>query len=199
MTNDNQRHLKTIKEWLLFPDVEGEEDYLVKKILDSNVREQLKFKIKWEGYGPEHDSWEYALEVTQFNHWGCCCQLLSLQTQPFLFDWDIQGNQQLAQDKLLLNWQHISQQFWMWFKRATLYATSTSWERDCNGRDWVKLEPVLFTTRSSLFLPRQLSHWPWNDAKPTIQLLGCTILSNLCCWTQWFHYPMKIGLPHGKD
>ncbi len=68
MTNDNQRHLKTIKEWLLFPDVEGEEDYLVKKILDSNVREQLKFKIKWEGYGPEHDSWEYALEVTQFNH-----------------------------------------------------------------------------------------------------------------------------------
>ena len=24
---------------------------------------RLKFKIKWEGYGPEHDSWEYATEV----------------------------------------------------------------------------------------------------------------------------------------
>ena len=44
--------------------VEGEEEYLVEKILDSKMfRGQLKFKIKWEGYGPEHDSWEYATEV----------------------------------------------------------------------------------------------------------------------------------------
>jgi hypothetical protein len=39
-------------------------EYLVKKILDSKMFcRQLKFKIKWEGYGPGHDSWEYATEV----------------------------------------------------------------------------------------------------------------------------------------
>jgi hypothetical protein len=44
--------------------VEGEEEYLVAEILDSKMfRGRLKFKIKWEGYGPEHDSWEYASEV----------------------------------------------------------------------------------------------------------------------------------------
>ena len=44
--------------------VEGEEKYLVEEILDSKMfRRRLKFKIKWEGYGPEHDSWEYAMEV----------------------------------------------------------------------------------------------------------------------------------------
>ena len=42
----------------------GEEEYLVKEILDSKMfRRKLKFKIKWKGYGPEHDSWEYAAEV----------------------------------------------------------------------------------------------------------------------------------------
>jgi len=40
------------------------EEYLVAEILDSEMfRRRLKFKIKWEGYGPEHDSWEYAAEV----------------------------------------------------------------------------------------------------------------------------------------
>jgi hypothetical protein len=44
--------------------IEGEEEYLVEEILDSKMfRGKLKFKIKWEGYGPEHDSWEYAAEV----------------------------------------------------------------------------------------------------------------------------------------
>ena len=44
--------------------IEGEEEYLVAEILDSKMfRGKLKFKIKWEGYGPEHDSWEYAHEV----------------------------------------------------------------------------------------------------------------------------------------
>ena len=44
--------------------IHGEEEYLVEKILDSKMfRGRLKFKIKWEGYGPEHDSWEYATEV----------------------------------------------------------------------------------------------------------------------------------------
>jgi len=42
----------------------GEEEYLVAEILDSKMfRGRLKFKIKWEGYRPEHDSWEYAAEV----------------------------------------------------------------------------------------------------------------------------------------
>jgi len=42
----------------------GEEEYLVAEILDSKMFcGRLKFKIKWEGYGPEHDSWEYAAEV----------------------------------------------------------------------------------------------------------------------------------------
>jgi len=42
----------------------GEEEYLVAEILDSKMfHRRLKFKIKWEGYGPEHDSWEYAAEV----------------------------------------------------------------------------------------------------------------------------------------
>jgi len=42
----------------------GEEEYLVAEILDSKMFcRRLKFKIKWEGYGPEHDSWEYVAEV----------------------------------------------------------------------------------------------------------------------------------------
>jgi hypothetical protein len=44
--------------------IEGEDEYLVEKILDSKMfHRRLKFKIKWEGYGTEHDSWEYATEV----------------------------------------------------------------------------------------------------------------------------------------
>jgi hypothetical protein len=44
--------------------IEGEEEYLVAEILDSKMFcGRLKFKIKWEGYGPEYDSWEYATEV----------------------------------------------------------------------------------------------------------------------------------------
>jgi hypothetical protein len=44
--------------------IDGEEEYLAENILDSKMfQERLRFKIKWEGYGPEHDSWEYATEV----------------------------------------------------------------------------------------------------------------------------------------
>jgi hypothetical protein len=44
--------------------IDGKDKYLVEKILDSKMfRGRLKFKIKWEGYRPEHDSWEYATEV----------------------------------------------------------------------------------------------------------------------------------------
>jgi len=44
--------------------VEGEEEYLVEEILDSKMfRGRLCFLIKWEGYGVEHNTWEYAVDV----------------------------------------------------------------------------------------------------------------------------------------
>ena len=34
------------------------EHYVVEEILDSRVhRGKLQFKVRWEGYGPEHDEW----------------------------------------------------------------------------------------------------------------------------------------------
>ena len=44
--------------------VEGEEEYLVEEILDSKMFcGWLHFLIKWEGYGVEHNTWEYATDV----------------------------------------------------------------------------------------------------------------------------------------
>ena len=44
--------------------VDGEEEYEVEEILDSKMfRGRLRYKIKWKGYGPEHNNWEYATEV----------------------------------------------------------------------------------------------------------------------------------------
>jgi hypothetical protein len=44
--------------------IEGEEEYLVEEILDSKMfRGRLCFLIKWEGYGVEHNTWEYASDV----------------------------------------------------------------------------------------------------------------------------------------
>jgi len=44
--------------------VDGREEYEVEEILDSKMfRGRLRFKIKWEGYGPDHNTWEYAAEV----------------------------------------------------------------------------------------------------------------------------------------
>jgi hypothetical protein len=70
--------------------VEGEEEYLVKEILDSKMfRGQLCFLIKWEGYGVEHNTWEYASDVhapkclAEFyrKHLAAPCQI-SLPLQP---------------------------------------------------------------------------------------------------------------------
>jgi hypothetical protein len=37
---------------------EDGEHYEVKQILDSRIfRRKLEFKVRWEGYGPEHDQW----------------------------------------------------------------------------------------------------------------------------------------------
>ncbi len=44
--------------------MEGEEEYLVEKILDSTMfHGKFKFKVKWEGYRPEHNNWKYAAEA----------------------------------------------------------------------------------------------------------------------------------------
>ena len=46
--------------------IEGEEleEYLVEGILDSKMFcGRLWFLIKWEGYGTEHNTWEYATDV----------------------------------------------------------------------------------------------------------------------------------------
>ncbi|KAJ1300233.1 hypothetical protein OPQ81_005062 [Rhizoctonia solani] len=38
---------------------EGEEEYLVEKILDSRFkRKQLQYHVQWKGYGPEENTWE---------------------------------------------------------------------------------------------------------------------------------------------
>ena len=44
--------------------IDGEEEYVVEEVLDSRMfRKKLQYLIKWEGYGVEHNSWEYATEV----------------------------------------------------------------------------------------------------------------------------------------
>ena len=44
--------------------VDGEEEFEVEEILDSKMfRGKLRYKIKWEGYGPEHNTWEYAADI----------------------------------------------------------------------------------------------------------------------------------------
>src|ERR1700761_3855867 len=44
--------------------IDGEEEFIVEEILDSKiVNQRLRYLIKWEGYGIEHNSWEPAGEV----------------------------------------------------------------------------------------------------------------------------------------
>ena len=38
---------------------EGEEEYIVERILDSKkVGQQIEYYVKWKGYGPEENTWE---------------------------------------------------------------------------------------------------------------------------------------------
>ena len=40
--------------------VDGEEEYVVEEILNSRIfRRKLQYLVKWEGYGVEHNTWEY--------------------------------------------------------------------------------------------------------------------------------------------
>jgi len=44
--------------------VDGEEEYLVDEILNSRMfRRKLQYLVRWEGYGVEHNTWEYAENV----------------------------------------------------------------------------------------------------------------------------------------
>ena len=44
--------------------IDDEEEYLVEEVLNSRMfRRRLQFLIKWEGYGVEHNTWEYASDV----------------------------------------------------------------------------------------------------------------------------------------
>ena len=44
--------------------INGEEEFIVEKILDSRIiNQKLRYLIKWEGYGIEHNSWEPADDV----------------------------------------------------------------------------------------------------------------------------------------
>ena len=41
--------------------IDGEEEYLVEEILDSRMWcWKLQYLVKWEGYGIEHNTWEYS-------------------------------------------------------------------------------------------------------------------------------------------
>ena len=41
--------------------VDGEEEYIVEKILNSRMfRQKLQYLVKWEGYGIEGNTWEYS-------------------------------------------------------------------------------------------------------------------------------------------
>jgi len=40
--------------------IDGEEEYVVEEILNSRIfRRKLQYLVKWEGYGVEHNTWEY--------------------------------------------------------------------------------------------------------------------------------------------
>ena len=39
--------------------IDGEEEWVVEEILDSKVmNRKLRYLVKWEGFGVEHNSWE---------------------------------------------------------------------------------------------------------------------------------------------
>ncbi len=44
--------------------VDGKEEYIVEKVLNSRMfRRRLQYLVKWEGYGTEHNTWEYSENV----------------------------------------------------------------------------------------------------------------------------------------
>jgi len=75
--------------------IDGEEEYIVEEILDSKMmNKKLRYLVKWEGYGVEHNSWEpwdniHAPEhITDFHrkHPGAARHIRRVISTPFLFD-----------------------------------------------------------------------------------------------------------------
>ncbi|KAM9294425.1 ral GTPase-activating protein subunit alpha-1 [Gastrophryne carolinensis] len=51
-------------------EVDGQEQFIVEEILDSRIfRNQLQYLIKWQGYGPEENSWEPAAHIGMIIDW----------------------------------------------------------------------------------------------------------------------------------
>ena len=47
--------------------MEGEEEYEVEEVLNSRRYgrwRKLQYLVRWKGWGPEHDSWEAAEDLT---------------------------------------------------------------------------------------------------------------------------------------
>ena len=75
--------------------VDGEEEYVVEEILDSRMfQHRLQYLVKWEGYGIENNTWEYAENldnaaevVADFHtrHPGAPCRIraMAFGTIPF--------------------------------------------------------------------------------------------------------------------
>jgi len=54
-----------MKDYLLLIVIDGEAEWEVEKILNSCWHwRRFQYLIKWKGYGREHNSWEFALEVS---------------------------------------------------------------------------------------------------------------------------------------
>ena len=75
--------------------IDGEEEYIVKKILDSRMFQwRLQYLVKWEGYGIEGNTWEYSENVkntlekvadihTRHPASPCCIQIMAFGLIPF--------------------------------------------------------------------------------------------------------------------
>jgi len=74
--------------------VDGKEEWMVEEILDSRmVNQKLRYLVKWEGFGVEHNSWEawdnvHALELVADFYWrhpGAACHICAVDFHSIPF------------------------------------------------------------------------------------------------------------------